>query len=307
MTITALPYVALLGLFFGSSLVASRFVVGQFDPATFIALRMLAASALCLIVYFLAGKRLPRDRTLWWRAGLLGAFGTAAPMFCIISSLQYLSSGLSSLIFSTGPALTICLAHFALPDELLTRRKALGVGLALGGAMMLAISGEDGLSGTQQTQSIGYLLVGVGMVFTSVMVIYARKFLRGYDAYDVGSIRIVTTAVVALPYSLLTVGFDASAADGAGVLALGYTALVGTFLAFMLSFYNIKRFGATAAALASYIIPIVASVGGVLALNEEITQTMLAGMAVIIVGIALLQEVKKPAGAWRGSPQRGAY
>ncbi len=307
MKIAALPFVALLGFFFGSSMVASRFSVGQFDPSTYIALRMLFASALCLVVYFLAGKRLPRDRTLWWRAGLLGVFGTAVPMYCVISSLQYQSSGVSSLLLATGPALTICLAHFVLPDELLTRRKALGVGLALGGALLLALSGEDGLPDVEQTLPVGYLLVGVGMVFTSVMVIYARKNLRGYNAWDVGSIRMFTTGLVALPLSLLTVGFDVSAVDGAGVMALGYAALVGTFLGFMLSFYNIKRFGATAAVMASYIIPIVAGLGGVVALNEEITDTMLAGMAVIVAGIALLQEVKKPAGIWRRFPHRGSY
>lgn len=307
MTITALPFVALLGFFFGSSLVASRFSVGQFDPSTYIALRMLFASALCLAVYFLAGKRLPRDRTLWWRAGLLGVFGTAVPMYCVISSLQYQSSGVSSLLLATGPALTICLAHFVLPDELLTRRKALGVGLALGGALLLALSGEDGLPDVQPTLPIGYLLVGAGMAFTSVMVIYARKNLRGYDAWDVGSIRMFTTGLVMLPLSLLTVGFDVSAVDGAGLMALGYAALVGTFLGFMLSFYNIKRFGATAAVMASYIIPIVAGVGGVVALNEEFTEPMLVGMAVIVAGIALLQEVKKPAGIWRRFPHRGSY
>ena len=194
-----------------------------------------------------------------------------------------------------------------MPDELLTRRKTLGAGLALGGALLLALSGEDGLPDVQQAQPIGYLLVGTGMIFTSVMVIYARKYLRGYDAYDVGSIRMFTTAVVALPLSLLMADFDVSGADAVGVAALGYTALVGTFLAFMLSFYNIKRFGATAAVIATYIIPVVAGIGGVVALGEEFTEAMLVGMAIIVSGIALLQEVKKPAGIWRRFPHRGSY
>ena len=123
----------------------------------------------------------------------------------------------------------------------------------------------------------GYLLVTVAMVFSAVMIIYARKYLRGYDAYDVGSIRIFTTALAVTPFSLLTVGFDASAVDGAGVLALLYSAVVGTFLGLLLSFYNIKRFGATPAVMTTYIIPIVAGIGGVLLLGEEITSTMLVG------------------------------
>ncbi len=308
MTIKALPYVVLLGLFFGSSLVVSRFSVSQFEPSAYIALRMLLASLMALLVYRLAsGRRLPRDRQLWRRAGLLGVFGTAVPMTCVVSSLQYQSSGVASLLLATGPALTVCLAHFFLPDERLNRRTATGVCLALGGAMLLALSGEDGLPNVDAAAPIGYALVSIGMVFTSLMVIYARRNLSGYDAWDVGSIRLFSTAIVMLPYTLLTVGFDFSAVDSAGVFSLIYAAVVGTFLGLMLSFYNIKRFGATPAVMTTYVIPIVAGLGGMLFLGEEITAAMLLGMAVIISGIALLQQYRAPTGLLRRFPHRGSY
>ena len=308
LNIKALPYVTLLGFMFGSSMVFSRFGVGQFEPTTYIGIRMIISSLMALSVYRIAtGRRLPRDRELWKRAGLLGVFGTAVPMTCVIISLQYLSSGVSALLLSTGPAITIILAHFALPDEHLSRRKVFGVGLALGGAMLLALSGEDGLPDEQSTASAGFLLVSVGMIFSSVMIIYARKRLTGYDAYDVGSIRIFSTALTVMPLSLLTVGFDLSAVTGAGYLALIYSAIVGTFLGLLLSFYNIKRFGATPSVMSTYIIPIVAGIGGVLVLGEEITLTMIFGMGVIVSGIALLQEYSSPATWMRRYPHRGSY
>ncbi len=308
MQIKALPYVVLLGLFFGSSLVASRFSVSQFEPTTYIAIRMLIASLMALLVYRLAtGRRVPRDPQLWRRAGLLGVLGTAVPMTCVVSSLQYQSSGVASLLLATGPALTVCLAHFLLPDERLNRRTALGVCLALGGALLLALSGEDGLPEVTRAAPTGYLLVSIGMVFSSIMVIYARRKLRGYDAWDVGSIRLFSTAIVMLPFSLLTVGFDFSAVDAGGLLGLIYAAVVGTFLGLMLSFYNIKRFGATPAVMTTYVIPIVAGIGGVLFLGEEITGTMVVGMLVIIGGIVLLQQYRVPTGLLRRYPHRGSY
>lgn len=308
MNIAALPYVALLAFFFGSSMVVSRFSLGQFEPTTYIGLRMIISSLMALAVYALVtGRGLPRDPVLWRRAGLLGLFGTAVPMVCVISALQYQSSGVTSLLLATGPALTVCLAHFVLPDELLNRRKAFGVTLSLGGALMLALSGEDGLPDVTEAVPTGYLLVTLAMVFSAVMIIYARKYLRDYDSYDVGSIRIFTTALAVTPFSLLTVGFDFSAVDGAGVLALLYSAVVGTFLGLLLSFYNIKRFGATPAVMTTYLIPIVAGIGGVLLLGEEITGTMVFGMIVIVGGIALLQQYRKPTGLLRRFPHRGSY
>lgn len=294
MSIKALPYIILLGFFFGSSLVASRFSVGQYDPTTYIGLRMVIASLISLVIYWLiAGRCLPRDLELWKRASLLGVFGTAVPMTCVVASLQYQSSGVSSLLLTTAPALTVILAHFLLPDELLNWRRFVGVGLALGGAVLLAASGENGLPDIDEAVPTGYILVGIAMVFSSLMIIYARKYLRGYDAYDVASIRIFSAGLVMVPFSLLTVGFDMSAVTKVGVLGLLYAAIVGTFMGLMLSFYNIKRFGATSAVMATYVVPIVAGIGGMLALGEEITATMIFGMVVIISGIALLQEYQQ--------------
>ena len=54
LNIKALPYVTLLGLFFGSSMVGSRFGVGQFEPITYIGVRMIISSLMALSVYRIA-------------------------------------------------------------------------------------------------------------------------------------------------------------------------------------------------------------------------------------------------------------
>jgi drug/metabolite transporter (DMT)-like permease len=73
-----------------------------------------------------------------------------------------------------------------------------------------------------------------------------------------------------------------------GWFAVLYAAIVGTFAAMLLDFYNTKRFGATASAMVSYVIPVIAGLIGVLILNEQFTPGMFAGMALIIVGVWLI-------------------
>jgi drug/metabolite transporter (DMT)-like permease len=126
------------------------------------------------------------------------------------------------------------------------------------------------------------------MVFGSGATIYARKYMRSYDTIEVNSVRMLSAALVVLPLSLILVGFDLNLVDGTGYAALMYAALVGTFMGMMLAFYNIQRFGATAAAMSAYIIPVVTSIGGVLLLNETITLGMVAGMVLIFAGVALI-------------------
>jgi drug/metabolite transporter (DMT)-like permease len=186
------------------------------------------------------------------------------------------------------------MAHFFLPDEKMTRRKALGVILALSGALLLTLLGETGLPDVDQANPIGYALVFVAMISASSATIYARKYLREFDAFDVASARMGIAALVVMPLSLVLVGFDLSAVTVQGYLALGYASLIGTFSGMMLAFYIIKRFGATTSAMTAFIIPVVATLGGVLILGEQITVGMLAGMLLIIAGITIINQRARP-------------
>ncbi len=291
MTIQALPYITLLSFFFGSTLVASRFSVGQFEPTTYIGLRLAMAGLGHAAIYSFSRRRQwPTDRRLWKHGIVLGVLGTAVPMTGIVSSLQYQSSGITSLLVTTSPAITVLMAHFFLADERLDTRKIIGVILALGGAALLALRGESGLPDVSQTSPIGYTLVLGAMIFASASTIYARKYMSDMDSFDVSSVRMLAAALAVLPLSIVFVGFDLTAVTQQGYLALGYAALIGTFAGMLLAFYNIKKFGATAAAMTAYIIPIFAGLGGALLLNEQITSFMLVGMVLIMAGIALINQ-----------------
>lgn len=308
MAIQSIPYVALLGLFFGSTLVVSRFSVGQFHPVTYIGLRLtLAGVAHAAIYAFASRRRWPTDVRLWRHASVLGVMGTAIPMITIISSLKYQSSGLTSLLLTTGPAMTVLLAHFFLDDERLTRLKGLGVVLALGGAVLLAVRGENGLSDVGRAAPIGYGLVALGMLSSSSMSIYARKNMSDMDSFDVASIRMFVAASVVMPLSLLTIGFDLSPVNSQGYLGLGYAALIGTFSGSMLAFFVIKQYGATSFAMTSYVIPIVAGIAGAIFLGEKITLFMMVGMVFIISGVAAINFGSASREEPAPSPDKKAY
>jgi drug/metabolite transporter (DMT)-like permease len=120
------------------------------------------------------------------------------------------------------------------------------------------------------------------------MTVYARKFMLNFDAFDVASVRMFVATLAVVPLSALFVGMDLRGVNGQGYFALGYAALVGNFAGMLLAFYNIKRFGATAAAMPLYVIPVVGSLGGALLLGEQITAGMTTGMGFIALGIGLI-------------------
>jgi drug/metabolite transporter (DMT)-like permease len=118
--------------------------------------------------------------------------------------------------------------------------------------------------------------------------VYIRKYLGNYKSFDVASIRMFVAAIVVMPLSALVIGFDLHSVTTSGYLALGYAALVGTFAGLLLAVYNVKRFGATAAAMTGYVVPIFAGLGGVLLLDERITAVMLIGVVLIVGGIIII-------------------
>jgi drug/metabolite transporter (DMT)-like permease len=279
-----------LGFLFGSTLVVSRFGIGQFESVTYIALRLTIAGLLHAITYLfsLQGRKWPNDRNLWYRSSIMGIFGAAIPMNFIVGSLNYQSSGVTAILITLNPAITVIFAHFFLDDERLNRRKLFGIALALSGAIFMVAMGETGLPDVTNANPIGYLLVFSAMISASFATVYARKHMQGMDAFDVASIRMWASSLVTIPASLILVGFDLSKVDSQGYAALGWASIAGTFLGMMLSFYIIKRFGATSSAMTAYVIPIVSSIGGALLLNETITFGMIIGIILMITGILVI-------------------
>ncbi len=272
----------------------SRYSLDQFHPLNFVGLRFFLAGMLVVFLYALGGRRgrtWPKDRRLWIHAALFGILGSVVPMTAVVSALQYQSSGVTSVLITIGPAMTVLMAHFFLPEESLNRRKALGVVLAFAGALVLALRGETGLGDVTQASPIGYILVLIAMVAASSMIVYARRFLRGYDVVDVTNIQVVASAIFILPLMLLTVGLDLSRVNTGGLIALAYSSFGGTYGVVLIGYYIIDHFSATAASMTAYVIPIIVTIGGVLFLGEHITAGILGGLACIVVGLALINEL----------------
>jgi drug/metabolite transporter (DMT)-like permease len=70
------------------------------------------------------------------------------------------------------------------------------------------------------------------------------------------------------------------------VLALG---VLSTGIAYVLNYRLIRDEGATAASTASYLVPLVAVVLGVLVTGEPLTWNLLVGVATVLVGVAILE------------------
>ena len=297
-------YLLLLGLLYGSTLVVSRFSIGQYDPRTYISLRLTLATLGYVVFFWLnSSKQWPRDVSLWRRAAILGIIGTAFPMVSMVSSLQYQSSGVAALLITLSPVITVILAHFFLFDERLNYLKIAGIVVAFAGAALLLVRGETGLADFAQADWRGYAWSAVGILFSGGSVVYARRYLRNEELWDVSSVRMLVAALVLFPVTYFSVGYDMSSVTSVGYAGLIYASIAGTFCGMWLNFYIVKRFGATTAVQVAYLMPVITSILGALVLGEQITLTMIFGMIIIFSGLTLINwhffatKAIKPSGA----------
>lgn len=290
----AAPYVLALGLAWGLNLVISRFGISQFDPYVFIGLRLLIASAIFAAIYAVsATRRWSRDPQLWRSATIVAIFGTAIPFAGFVGALQFQSAGLTSLLVTTAPAITVTVAHFLLPEARLNRPTIVGVLVALGGAVLVVTRRETGLPDVAQANPIGYLMVFGALLSDALTSIYVRKTMQGYDAFDVTSIRLSVAALVILPLALWRHPTDFSQITGSAWGALLFTATISTAVAQLLAYYIVRTFGTTTMAMVSYVVPLVAIVAGVFLLGETITTGMILGMLLIVSGILIVQRWRR--------------
>ena len=159
---------------------------------------------------------------------------------------------------------------------------------------MLASQGESGLVDVAQADPRGYVLVFIGLISVSIGTIYTRRYAADVPATTLTSVQLFSATIIILPIVGLVYGFDLSQLNGQGWLAVFYGSVIGTVAAFLLFFYTIQRFGATDVALVTYVVPVVATLGGMFVLGETITGRMIIGMIIILTGIAVINLRRRP-------------
>jgi drug/metabolite transporter (DMT)-like permease len=192
----------------------------------------------------------------------------------------HITSGLASILNATTPLFTALVAH-ALGQERLTVHRVAGVLLGLAGVAVLIGPGALPQVGGHTWSELAIVGAAISYAFAGT---YGRRF-RAMPAVVPVTGMLVTAAVMALPIALvLDRPWTArpSLPVWGALLAL---ALLTTALGFWLYFRLLSAAGATHVMLVTLLIPVTALLLGSLVLDEPVTASALAGMALIGAGL----------------------
>lgn len=281
--------VVTLALLWGPSFFFMKIAISDITPLTLIALRVGLAGTMLYVFLRLKSIKVSLEPSLFAHAAVVGFFANGLPFVCFCYSLFYIPTSLSALINGLTPILTILLASLLFEQEKLTRNRVFGVLLGLSGFLILVL---PSIFGTQLSFDIRGVLCGlVGACSYAIGMVYAKKHVQGR-----------CNPMIVLPSQLLSafvlIGLLAVIFESPGDLveirswqtwaAVGLLALFSTALAFLLYYRIMVRQGVATLSMVGYLLPVVATVLGILFLEEEIGFSFFLSTLLILMGVVLV-------------------
>jgi drug/metabolite transporter (DMT)-like permease len=277
-------YIGLLAAFWGASYMFIKVAGRAFGPAAMIMLRLLIASSLLLVV--LAVQRgwhrtLGEMRALGWEGFGLGVVNGAIPFTLIAWGERHIDSGVAAIANASLPIFVVLLAIRFKPSETVRGLRLAGFLLGLVGVGVLAgVHPEGGWWGVA-----GTLAVVVASVSYAVGSLWGQRLIADTSGLVLSASSMLGGLLVLLPFGLAQLP---SAVPGwkeiGSVIAL---AVIGTALAQIILYRVLRSDGSARVSLVTYLLPVTALFYGVLLLGEPLTWEELAGMVLILGGVAL--------------------
>ena len=274
---------ALFVLLWGTGFIGARLSMPYAEPMTFLALRFALTAALLALVAMVsrvAWPRRPIDVVHLAVAGLLmHGFYLGGVFIAIRLGLE---AGLSALIVSTQPLLVAAAAPFLLAERVGARRW-LGLGLGLVGVLCV-LAGKLGHGGA------GFWPVAAcvaGLAGITAGTLYQKRWCSGLD---LRTGNLIQFAAAALACWLAALSFETRRIEWTGELlfALGWLVFVLSLGAIPLLYLLLRRGAASQVASLFFLVPPTTALIACLLFGEQLGPLALAGMALTVAGVALV-------------------
>ena len=283
---------SLLAFIWGWSFLFIKVAVAGMTPATVAAARIGLGMVVLLAVMRAKGLHLPTGRTWWRHFTVVALTGSAVPFTLLAWGEQHISSALTAVLNASTPLFATLFVAAMLGDRL---RGWQWAGLALGFAGVAVAAGVGGADLAGSSLAGEAAAVAAGACYGIAMT-YTKAHLVSIPPLVAAAGQLVMATVLLAPVALATSLSSGIALTPRRVAAVVLLGVFGTGIAYVLNYRSIAELGPTVASTVTYLVPVVAVSVGVLFLGEDFHLRLLAGGALTVAGIALLN---------RGAGRRG--
>ncbi|SIR58765.1 rarD protein [Peribacillus simplex] len=204
----------------------------------------------------------------------------------LYQSYDYTTITNATLGYYFAPVFVMILSPIILKEQL-PIKKIVCIGVAILG--MLLIVG-NGISASGKGDLLGIFFGLVAAAFYAALMLL-NKFIQNMAKLEITMIQLGTTALLLLPYVLITEGFSILEVSRSSIPFIILLGIVNTGIGFWLFFSGMQKLKGQSIAMLSYIDPFVAILISALILQEQMTFVQMLG-GILLLGSTFVSENK---------------
>lgn len=203
----------------------------------------------------------------------------------LFESYRYTSVATATLCYYLAPIFIVAVSPFVF-KETMTLKKVLCIAVALIGMVFVSGAAENGIPTMAEMKGV---LLGIGAAVFYAAIVVNNKKLHHISAYDRTIAQLIISAIVLLPYNLLSGNLETLSFTPTTLLLLAVVGILHTGVSYFLYFGAMDKLNAQTLAILSYIDPVVAILLSACVLKEPLGFGDILG-AVLILGSAAISE-----------------
>ena len=217
----------------------------------------------------------------------IGLINNVIPFSLITWGQHHIASGLASILNATTPFFTLLLAHFLTREERISKNRLSGLVIGFFGVVLIV--GLDFAEEASVNNLAQLAVLGAAFLY-GLAIVYGRRFnSMGINPIIAATGQLTASTMILFPIVLLVESpWDLPFPSHVTWFAIFGLGALSTALAFILYYRVLATAGAVNISLVTFLIPVSAIVLGVLFLNERLEIKHFTGMAIIWMGLAII-------------------
>ncbi len=281
--------IMILGFTWGGTFLVIELALEGITPFWLAAYRIGFGALLTTLVWRMRGGALFAERPgAEVRVNLVAvaAASSALPFMLISWGQQYVTAGFTGVSMASVALIVLPLAHFLVPGERITWRRALGFVIGFAGVVIL-IGGQAFESTGVALELPGRMACVAAASCYAVSSILMRR-LPQVDPVGLAAVLLLIGSAMVIPMALLVEG-PPPRVDTRTLWVLAFLGLVPTAAMNLLRVQVVRTAGPVFMSLVNYMVPVWAVTLGAVLLGEPLPPSLLWAMLLILVGVALSQ------------------
>jgi drug/metabolite transporter (DMT)-like permease len=280
----------LLSAVWGASFILIRIAGADLPPVWVAVGRLAFGSAFLWIALRAGGHKLPALRVLL-PLSIVALFNNAIP-FCLFPwGERTVPSSIAAILNATTTIWTLLLG-LVLGNARATARTIVGVALGFLGVLGVVYGHAAADAGAAPGEYLlGVIVIVLASLSYAAGAVFAKRWLQGIEPVVIATLQLTLAGLMLVP--LAAFGPHPTALHWQSIAAVTVLGIFGSGLAYLLFFRLLANISSTRTVAVTYLLPIWGLFWGFIA-GEEIRWTALAGVAVVLAGLTLMNLKTEP-------------